>query len=420
MNVFMRYFLKLTILQLILLPHLNELLAENNKTNIPNPNARVIFDGAFLLESPEKSSPKILSLHEGDAVRISKKRAGPFIQTMVIVNGKKHIGWMHLENLNISAKLRAAIGPITPDGQEQTGNENEKYDPRKPDNIRKFIEKTLVLPKGRSLSHLGLRFKQNSYDTSANATFSSSAFALAYQNLLGISNNLTLDFTLSYLVYNKTRLTSENSKTNLKTKGFEDFIIGFKYQLLSQKSVIDLIVQAGWVSGFMPNDLPVASDTGGAGSGSHDFYMGFMLGKSFRALSPYFQFKATQIGGTTRHTADNSLTIKYSSKQIYDLKLGFEFPQLLPQALIAPYFKFNYSAAQDFESIDAPTEKGYSKAKQSFGGGLNFFLYRGRKTIIFTYDLELTGKYKEKNYLSWATCAIEKETKHFFSLQTRY
>jgi len=284
--------------------------------------------------------------------------------------------------------------------------------------VNRSIETTLIIPRSLTLIKWSLNFNQDSYRAQSGGAYSAnitdSTLSAMLSIIFGATENLNLLFEAPYRIYQKERFSTTDCVTTLKTKGFEDFKVGFSSRLLSQKTLFDLILNGGWKSGFMPDDLPVVNKNGGGGSGSHDFYLGLIAGKSFTSISPHLTLLATRIGSATRHYSDNSGTEEYSSHFKWYLVAGIELPQFMPLIVLNPFAGYSHEGSQKVNTITAPVKEEIIEPARTISLGAELFLYRGRQSYIFKYSFNKMLNRAEQQY--W----ISDHSGHKFTILLRF
>jgi hypothetical protein len=387
------------------------------------PNAKILYNNVPMYAKPNKTSKVIAEVDEGLDIRVSRKMRNNYIYVRIISEGQKRIGWIHMENLQISPKILNKIlshnktSKPTPPSQEDFDGMDPEEEEKVEAKTKKHMEKTLILPSKLNFVTWNFILNQELYSANSsgvNEEVSSSKFAIALNFLVGISDNTNFIFDIPYQISGNTKSTSTLTTASTKEKGFRDFSVGFKNRLLSQKSSIDLILEAVWKSGFMSSSIATVGSTGGAGSGSHDFKVSLTFGKNFKSWAPHLKVEGQKIGSSKKHAADDSYSQSYASTSEFTFEFGFELPQLRPLIIVDPYVSYTMRGKRSVKTITTVEVDSEIDSQKGLTVGMNLFLYKSQKTFVFNYNYQKIDNY---NQLS---SSISNMNQHNFSAGIRF
>lgn len=389
-----------------------------SKKKVYKPNAKILYHDVKLMPGPSEKGRPLLVLPEGYKIRVSRRMKNNFIYTLVIQNGKKYTGWVHVVNIHASQKLiKKIVGHHKEDPFENTNydnNENQALERKDESRVTlRPIERTLVLPAKLNLVTWGLNIAQSSFN-SGDISVNSSKFVLSLNIQYSVNQKLDFVFNIPYRFKEQTRYAQTNQISKTKTSGFEDFRIAFKNKFLSQKKLIDIVLEAGWKSGFMSSTIPTSTSDGAAGTGSHDFYGELTFGKSLASWTPHFSIGGERTGSATRHTSDNSATKKYKPNYAGYMEFGGELPQFLPLIIIGPYLGYRVDTKREVEIISSSTTNTYIDIKRSLYLGSYLYIYKGNQTYVFNYH------YTKPSAYSYEGARRSGISKHNFSIGLRF
>lgn len=385
-------------------------------------NSIVIFSNSPVYRDSKGASKPVISLNEGEKIFVSGSPKNNFINISVIKNGKKYSGWILLENISIPAEIASKLEPNDVPNTQHTKQENpqtqeKKIEPNEPP-ITRVIEKTYIPSKMKSFIKWRLDFSQATLDKQRDgvtqASSSTSKFGVLLDFDYGITQDSAFNIKLPYLFSEKTRDSAGGAVTSYSSKGFGDFELGFKWKVLNQIRLFDLLMILNYKSGFMNSDLPTTSKNGGAGSGSHDGSFSLISAKNFKYLSPYLEAKLTKLGSAKRHMADDSYITKYDGYYIWTFETGFDFPKFLPLFSFTPYLGYNYYTRHNL-TLETNTPNTYEvNSHYTILPGLCFYLYQKALSFSFNYSYGITSTYAN------GTFEAKSPKEHKFSVTMRF